>query len=280
MASMLFVLFLFWLHDFFKPFFTQLRISRHFQMGHTGRRCEKCIPHGLRCFGLAFGLDGGDASAGCRRSGGSPTRLACSESLATGLGLTSCKKRRFWRWNSVKPMRKINLSEAMHVACPFLAFSSNLHQLKGLLGFLQSSHGIADVVVHAMACDAAGRLKVCWDVSWCLNSNAGKGIFQIIGKGNDGNNAMNAYECNIFTIGGMRWHINTTPFCRHSPSLAAALLGQADLIAIPAIRMHNKKSGSGGIAVAGCFCTCCCKRIDGFPLTTLLAKTGCSIRFF
>jgi len=84
--------------------------------------------------------------------------------------------------------------------------------MKGLLGFLQSFHGIADVVVHAMACDAAGRrTQVLWDLSWCLNSNAGKGIFQIIGRGNDGNNAMNAYECNIFTIGGMRWHDISTP---------------------------------------------------------------------
>ena len=195
-----------------------------FQMGHTGRRWEKCVPHGLRCFGLACGLDGGDASAssaGCRRSGGGPTRLACSELLATGLGFTSCKKHRFWRWNSVKPMRQnIDLSEKqcllLVACCPFLAFPWTIHEkwneLKGLLGFLQSFHGIADVVVHAMACDAAGRrTQVLWDLSQCLNSNAGKGIFQIIGKRNDGNNAMNAYECNIFTIGSTRCHDISTP---------------------------------------------------------------------
>ena len=52
----------------------------------------------------------------------------------------------------------ISVKPCFVACCPrFHRQYINWSELKGLLGFLQSFHGIADVVVHAMACDAAGR---------------------------------------------------------------------------------------------------------------------------
>ncbi len=92
-----------------------------------------------------------------------------------------------------------------------------------------------------------------------------------------GKNSMNAYEetRSQFSAwhGMIYWH---HAICRHNPSLAAALLGQADLIAMPAIREQRKKSGSRdscGKPPSG-LTDFCSSNPPGFAW-----KTACFVRF-